>query len=156
MTGMPQPNEHHAKLHQLAGTWTGDETLSSSPFGPGGAATGSFTMRVAVDGFFLLQDYVEEKDGRTVYRGHGIFGWDEQHKSYVWYWVDSMGSVPAAPSRGHWEEDTLLFEHAPMGDQRGRYTYTFLAADQLRFQIENSRDGGKTWVKFMDGVYKRS
>jgi len=155
MTGMPQLNEHHRKLHELAGNWVGEEMLSPSPFGPGGAAIGRFTMRPDVDGFFIVQDYVEEKDGRVVYRGHGILGWDEQHKSYAWYWVDSMASVPAAPSRGHWEGNTLMFEHAPVGDQRGRYTYTFLAPDRMRFEIENSRDGAKTWTKFMEGVYRR-
>jgi len=152
---MPQPNEHHTKLLELVGSWIGEEMLSPSPSGPGGAALGRFTMKADVDGFFVLQDYIEEKDGRTIYRGHGIFGWDEQHKNYAWYWVDSMGSVPASPSRGHWEGSALTFEHTPVGDQRGRYTYTFLAADRLRFEIENSRDGGKTWTKLMEGVYRR-
>ncbi len=49
------------------------------------------TMRREVDGFFLVQDYVEEKDGRIVYRGHGVFGFDPDAKAYTWYWVDSMG-----------------------------------------------------------------
>lgn len=156
MHEMPRPNEHHQRLHRLVGSWTGSEELSPSSFGPGGAATGRFTMRAEVDGFFVLQDYLEEKDGRIVYRGHGIFGWDDQQKNYTWYWVDSMGSAPAAPSRGHWEGEALIFEHTPVGDQRGRYTYQFTGDDILGFQIESSKDGGQTWTKFMEGHYQRA
>jgi hypothetical protein len=155
MQGMPRPTEEHRKLARLAGRWVGEETLSPSPWGPGGAATGRFDMRVDVDGFFVIQDYVEEKDGRTSYRGHGIFGWDAEQKCYAWYWVDSIGMVPPAPARGQWEGDTLTFEHAPVGDQRGRYTTRFVSADEITFSIENSRDGGKTWQQFMEGRYRR-
>jgi hypothetical protein len=54
-------------------------------------------IRVDVDGFFVLQDYVQEKDGKINYRGHGIFGWDDQQKNVIWYWVDPMGFVPPPP-----------------------------------------------------------
>lgn len=156
MPGMSRIDEHHRRLHQLAGTWIGEETLSPSPNGPGGTAVGRFTMYTSVDGFFVLQDYLEEKDERVVYRGHGIFGWDEVHKAYAWYWVDSSGAVPASPSRGQWRNDTLVFDSAAAGDRRGRYTYSFTAPDAFRFQIESSYDAGKTWEKVMQGSYKRT
>src|SRR5262245_25918319 len=88
--GMPQPTDEHKKLHALVGDWEGEEKLSPSPWGPGGVAFGRYTHRLGCDGFFVLQDYVEEKDGRTVFRGHGVYGWDAAEKSYIWYWVDSM------------------------------------------------------------------
>ncbi|HSP20154.1 MAG TPA: hypothetical protein VLQ79_11600 [Myxococcaceae bacterium] len=37
----------------------------------------------------------------------------------------------------------------------GRDTYRFEGNDRYRFHIENSSDGGKSWVKFMEGVYRR-
>jgi hypothetical protein len=156
MTGMPQPNEHHTKLHRLAGTWIGEETLSPSPWGPGGRTTGRYTGRVDIDGFFVIQDYVQEKQGQITYRGHGIFGWDDRQKSYIWYWIDSMGEVPPSPSRGQWQGDTLMFEHEPMGDRRGRYTFQFPDQSSYRFKIENSQDGGKTWQVFMEATYRKS
>src|SRR5262245_49839251 len=97
---MPKPTEEHRRLHVLVGQWEGEETLSPSPWGPGGKAIGRSTMRTEMDGFFVIQDYVEEKDGKTVFRGHGIYGYDTQAKEYCWYWIDSMGFMPAAPSRG--------------------------------------------------------
>src|SRR5262245_58446522 len=106
---MPKPSAAHQRLHVLVGEWSGEETLSPSPWGPGGTATGRSTCRLDLDGFFVVQDYVEEKDGQVSYRGHGVFGYDAQSGEYAWYWVDSMGFVPAAPSRGSWEGDTLTF-----------------------------------------------
>lgn len=38
----------------------------------------------------------------------------------------------------------------------GRYTYRFHGDDRYDFRIENSFDGGKTFVKFMEGTYRRS
>ena len=152
---MPQPTAEHKKLHLLAGEWEGDETIAPSPWGPGGPAKGRSSIRVAVDGFYLVQDYVEEKDGRTVFRGHGIFGWDAQQQTYTWYWCDSMGQVPSQPSRGRWLGDTLVFESSSPQAQ-GRYTYRFEGDATYHFKLENSFDGGKTWLTFMDGTYRKT
>ncbi len=59
---MPKPTKEHQKLSELAGTWEGEETLAPSPWGPGGKARGKMTHRMDLDGFFLVQDYIEEKD----------------------------------------------------------------------------------------------
>lgn len=155
MNGMPKPNEHHQKLHRLAGTWVGEEKLEPSPWGPGGTAVGRMTGDVALDGFFVVSDYVEEKDGKVAFRGHSVFGWDDQAKSVTWYWFDSMGQTPPAPSRGTWDGDTLVLRStSPQGE--GRYSYRFEGKDRYVFRIENSTDGGKTWKKFMEGKYRRA
>jgi hypothetical protein len=139
--GMPVPTEEHRKLQELAGSWVGEETMSPSPWGPAGAARGKSTCRVECDGFFLIQEYVQEKEGRVSYRGHGVFGYDPQKKQYSWYWVDSMGFVPPQPSWGTWQGDTLTF-HSESSHGKGRYTYEFDGKDRYRFRIDNSFDGG--------------
>jgi hypothetical protein len=64
-----------------------------------------------------------------------------------------MGGIPAGPSRGRWEEDTLRFEQtSPMG--RSRYSYRFEGPDRYHFRIESSRDG-QTWQTLMEGDYCR-
>ncbi len=152
MSGMPQPNEHHQKLRKLVGNWVGQEKLAASPAGTAGLATGRINSRLDLEGFFVLEDYSQERDGHTVFRGHGIFGWDDHEKEYIWYWVDSMGSVPASPARGKWEGDTLLFE----AGTHGRYTYKFMGDNSMNFKIENSSDGGYTWAPFMEANYRRA
>ena len=151
---MPKAGEEHRRLHALVGEWVGDETLSPSPWGPGGKAVGRSSCRLDLDGFWVVQDYVEEKDGQVTFRGHGLFGWDAQAKEYCWYWVDSMGFVPASPSRGQWEGDTLTFRSSsPRG--QSRYTYRFAADGSYQMRIENSFDGGQTFATFMEGTYRR-
>jgi hypothetical protein len=154
---MPKPSDQHKKLNALTGTWVGSETLNPSPWGPGGTFRGRYTMHMDLDGFFMIQDYLQEQNGRTTYRGHGVFGFDTEHAEYTWYWVDSMGMPPAAASRGKWQGDTLMFEHAQGqgGTERGRYTYRFKSERALYFKIENSQDGGKSWQTFMEGNYER-
>lgn len=152
---MPTPTDEHRKLHVLAGEWVGEEKLSPSPWGPGGAAVGRFSARVALDGFFVLQDYQEEKDGRVAFRGHAILGWDAQERTYTWYWIDTMGFVPAQPSRGHWAGDALTLQTTT---PRGMARHTFRFPDEGTFQlrIENSFDGGANWRTFMEGTYRRA
>jgi hypothetical protein len=152
---MPVPNDHHKKLHRLAGSWVGEEKIRESHFSPAGTAIGRYTCRVDLDGFFVVQDYEQTRDGKISYRGHGIFGWDAHKKTSTWYWVDSLGDVPHAPSRGHWKGDTVVFESEAVDRRRGRYTYAFLGDDAYDFKIENSHDNGKTWHTFMEASYRR-
>jgi hypothetical protein len=150
---MPKPGPGHQKLHVFGGNWQGSETMLPSPFGPGGTATGRMSARVDIDGFFVISDYVQEKEGKVGYRGHGVYGYDPQTDEYTWYWVDSMG-MPSAVARGKWLGDTLTFE-ASYPNGRGRYTYRWQGDDKHIFQIENSLDAGATWNKFMEAAYVR-
>lgn len=149
-----QPTAEHKRLHRLAGTWEGEENLKPSDWGPGGTAIGRYTMRVDIDGFFVIQDYVQKTEGEVSFRGHGVFGWNSEEKLYTWYWVDSMGQVPF-PSLGVWEGNTLQFQHGGLRDRAGRYTIQFEADDTFAFHIENSADGGASWVTLMQARYKR-
>ena len=151
--GMPLPTRQHAQLEKLAGTWEGDEKMSPSPWGPGGPARGKYVMTRACDGFFVVQDYVQETGGKVGFRGHGVFGWDPADQSYTWYWVDSMGSPAPSAARGKWVGETLTFESRSSQGQ-GRYTFKFNAPDSLTFKLENCFDG-KNFVQFMEGTYKR-
>ena len=153
MNGMPKPGENHARLQRLAGKWVGEEKTYPSPWGPGGTAVGRMEARIDVDGFFLIQDQTTEKAGKVSFRGHGVMGWDAAKNDYAWFWVDSMGQIPAAPSRGQWDGDRLVFE-SHHGGQHGRYTYEVVGPEGLRFKLEGSQDG-KTWKTFMEATYRR-
>lgn len=152
---MPTVTDEHKKLHALAGRWVGEETMSPSPWGAGGAAVGHFDGKVQCDGFFVTQEYRQDKEGRVNFRGHALFGYDTERKQYAYYWVDSMGHVPKEPSWGIWTDNVLQFgAEGPQG--MGRYTYTFEGDDALRFDLETSSDGGATWQNLMTGNYRRA
>lgn len=154
MEGMPKPREEHRRLGTLAGEWSGPERLLPSPWDEGGEATGRMNARLSVDGFFLLQDYEEERGGKVVFRGHGVMGYDAAARAYVWYWFDSLGAPPARPAKGQWEADTLTFL-SEGGAHRSRYTFRFEAPDRYSFRAEGSNDG-VTWAPFIEASYSRA
>lgn len=150
---MPSIQEHHKKLKDLAGSWSGQETMHPSPWDPkGGTATGKIESRVDLDGFFLISDYLQERGGQVSYRGHGVYGWDPAERCYMMYWFDSIG-IPGTAARGQWNGNTLSFEHrTPMG--YSRYVYVMERDGRYSFRIDNSQDG-KNWSCFMEGTYNR-
>jgi uncharacterized protein DUF1579 len=154
MMEMPRPQEEHRRLRALAGNWIGEETIHPSAWDPkGGAATGRFEAKVDMDDFFVLADYIEERDGKVSYRGHGVFGYEPKEKIYTMHWFDSMGSGTPTPARGRWEGNRLSFEQkTPMG--HSRYSYNFDGDKRFTFTIDSSQDG-RSWATIMEGRYTR-
>ena len=149
---MPKPQEQHERLKHLAGTWIGEETMHPSPWDPkGGTATAKVVSRIDVDGFFLVTDYIQERNGQVSYRAHGVFGFSPRAKQWTLDWFDSMGDRAAAT--GMLEGKTLIFQsQGPMG--HGRYSYTLESDGRYLMSIDNSQDG-KSWTRFMEGTYTR-
>jgi hypothetical protein len=157
---MSKLTDEHRRLHRLAGDWTGEEMLYPSPPDHGGRASSRCTTRVALDGFFVMSDYVEEREGAPLYRGHGVYGWDPTARVYTMHWFDSMGSMPSTVARGHFApaiedggEAELVFEQRTHQGY-ARYGYRFVGVDVYLFRIESSRDG-REWRPFMEGKYRR-
>jgi hypothetical protein len=80
---MPKVGPSHQKLYVLAGEWQGTETMMPSPMGPGGTATGTMKARVDIDGFYVISDYAQQRDGAVTYRGHGVYGFDTTTNEYT-------------------------------------------------------------------------
>lgn len=149
---MPKPTKHHEKLANLAGTWTGDETIHPTPWDPaGGPSKGTSKYRMDIDGFALVQDYVQKRGGKVSYRGHGIVGYSAEEKKYLWHWSDTKGGVAPGVTRGEWKGNKLVFEHASP-TCHSRYTYTLHKDGTLGFSIENSQDG-TTWAPYITARY---
>jgi hypothetical protein len=149
---MPKPNEHHRRLERLAGRWTGQETMYPSPWDPdGGTATGRNDMRIALDGFALITDYEQERNGVITFRGHGVMTYDGRNQHYVLYWLDSMGS-PLEVFTGNFDGDVLTVEHG--GPMHARLVYDLTQPGILRSSMEMSQDGEK-WGTFFTCDYAR-
>jgi hypothetical protein len=150
---MPKPTAGHKKLEMLAGTWTGDETMHPSPWDPkGGVANATMSSRVAVDGFYVIGDYEQRRNGVVTYRGHSVFGYDEKAQEVVLHWFDSMGTGEDV-FRGRFQGQTLTLTcQNPMGHHR--LVYDFNEKGTLRSKMEMSQDG-KKWSAMLDGVYHR-
>ena len=150
-----QVKEEHRKLAVFAGTWSGKETIHPSPWDPkGGTSQGRTDARLALDGFALVTDYEQERDGKIVFRGHGVYGWDPFERCYVMHWVDNVGgTVHLTGARGEWRGSQLVFTaSSPRG--HGRYTYMIESETRYRFRIDMSPDG-QNWMPFLEATYTK-
>lgn len=151
---MPEPTEAHEFLSTFAGEWEGEEILHPSEWmKERRTATGRFSSKMILRGFFLAHEYSESRDGQVMFEGHGVYGWDGKRERYTMHWFDSMG-YPPGETLGTRDGDTLTFESGE-GDRRSRYMYSRDGDDQLRFSIASSTDGGQTWSFMMEGTYTR-
>jgi len=93
---MPKPGDAHKKLSALIGEWSGTEKLHPSPWDPaGGTAEARVINRWVADGFAVVQEYEQSRNGQVTFRGHGVFWFDPQRDEYVMHWWDARAARPA-------------------------------------------------------------
>jgi hypothetical protein len=150
---MPTPGAGHKKLEGIAGNWEGEEKMYPSPWDPsGGTALGRIKARIALNGFALISDYEQERDGEITFTGHGVFTYDAKQDTYVLVWVDCMGAPPEI-FKGKFENGVLELAHGGPG-MHVRLTYDVSDPNCLRRSLEVSPDG-KEWKRFLDAQAKR-
>lgn len=152
---LPKVASEMARLTELfVGTWHGDETLFPSEWDPkGGPATGTWTVRPGADGFCLLVEYDEARDGVVQYRGHGVHGFDVFELGFYAYWFDNIGSMPKAGARATLDGNRYSYvEQTPMGASRFTYEFT---GDEFTLAIDRAPDG-TTWAPMHAGRYRRT
>lgn len=150
---MPKPTPEHAKLERLAGKWEGEEVMHPSQWDPnGGTAIARMKSRMGLNGFAMISDYEQERDGRITFSGHSVFTYNPKDSLYVLHWFDCMGSPPEV-FVGRFDADVLTVSHGGPG-MHARLTYDLSNPRELRSGMEMSRDGA-TWHRLFDGRYSR-
>lgn len=100
----------HPALTGLLGSWRGSTELASGPWGPERTVEAEVTYRRAAGGFAVVQSYRHVEADGSHFEGHGIFTLDPDHPDVFWYYVDSTGAPPDAPSRCTWHDGVLRVE----------------------------------------------
>lgn len=151
---MPKPTPGHARMEALAGEWEGEEKMLPSQWDPkGGVATGRSNSRMALNGFALITDYEQERDGAITFSGHGVMTFDPESRLYSLNWFDCMGTPPEV-FRGRFEGDVLVASHGGPG-MHARLTYELVEPQQLRTVMEMSPDG-ENWNTLFEALYRRA
>jgi hypothetical protein len=152
---MPRPGDQHKRLAALVGEWTGKETLHPSPWDPaGGGAQAQVTNRWVADGFALVQEYEQRRNGKVTFRGHGVFWFDPARDEYVMHWWDSMGGT-AGEYRGRFEGDVLALRCPMPQGGHSRTSWTMAGDEGHTFLMEVSPDG-ESWQPAMEGRYRKT
>ena len=149
---MPKPGAAHARLHALVGQWGGEERLHPAPWDlAGGSATAFINNRLALDGFTVIQEYEQYRDGKPTFSGHGVFWWDEDAHQYVMTWFDSVSGTPA-DFRGGFDGHVLQLVNERSQGGFSRCTFDHGMPGEYVFMLEVSNDG-VAWAPSMEGAY---
>lgn len=141
-------------LTALAGEWHGEEQIATTRWGPGGPASSRISARLELGSRILVQDYREERDGKTSLQVHAVFVAGPEHDQYGLYWFDSYGFAPAQPAPGLWDGRRLSFVRSSSRGQT-RHIYELRGDDAFTLTLESSFDGGVSWESVLNGVYRR-
>ena len=147
------PLAEHARLAAFAGEWDGEEVVFPSRWTAGGPATSRTVARMDLNGFYLIQDSVQMRDGKQVFATHGIFTYDRDDRTYKLFWYDSLGYTPPSPASGGWVGKTLTLVR---GSLRGnaRHVYEIIDDNSYSLKIQFSPDA-EGWADVLTGVYRR-
>jgi Protein of unknown function (DUF1579) len=150
----PTPLEEHRKLAVFAGEWAGEEVVFPSRWTAGGTATSRVVARMALDGFYLIQDSVQTRDGKPSFATHGVFTHDREDRTYKLFWHDSLGYYSPAPASGGWAAKSLILVR---GSLRGnaRHVYEIVDDNTYNLKIQFSPDA-EGWNDVLTGVYRRA
>ncbi len=149
----PTPLEEHRRLAAFAGEWTGEEMVYPSRWTAGGPATAHVTARMDLNGFYLIQDTRQTRDGKETFATHGVFTYDREDRLYKLFWHDSLGYYPPSPASGGWSNKTLILVR---GSLRGnaRHVYEVVDDNSYTMKIQFSPDA-EGWADVLTGVYRR-
>jgi len=149
----PSALEEHRKLAVFAGEWSGEETIYPSRWSEGGSATAIVKAHMALNGFYLIQDTVQMRDGAETFGTHGVFTYDREDRRYKLFWHDSLGYYSPAPASGGWTGNTLILVR---GSLRGnaRHVYEVVDDNNYSMKIQFSPDA-EGWADVLTGTYRR-
>jgi hypothetical protein len=150
----PTPLEEHRKLAALAGEWNGEEMVQPSRWTTGGPAISHVVARMDLNGFYLIQDTRQMREGKESFATHGVFTYDREDRHYKLFWHDSLGYYSPAPASGGWTGKTLTLVR---GSLRGnaRHVYEILDDNNYTMKIQFSPDA-EGWADVLTGVYRRT
>src|SRR3977135_2650155 len=105
----PRPLEEPRRLAVFAGEWTGEEMVYPSRWTAGGSASAHVVARIDLNGFYLIQDSRQTRDGKEAFATHGVFTYDREDRLYKLFWHDSLGYYPPSPASGGGPGKTRTF-----------------------------------------------
>ncbi len=142
--------EPWAVLAKGTGSWTGTETIMTSP-GESMTATARAEAHLILGGRGLASDYVQEVDGQVTLHGHTVIRWDDLVGEFVMSFHSHPGGPPIE-TRGHAEGDRLIFEgHGQHGPMRQHSSY----GPDTMGALAEVPDGQGGWITVFEGEYTR-
>ncbi|MDX1661169.1 MAG: DUF1579 domain-containing protein [Gemmatimonadota bacterium] len=138
------PNEHHAALDPLTGSWSHDLTFWQAPDAEPMTMTATSEAKWIMGGRYVVSDYTGEFMGMP-FEGRDLIGYDNAKEKYFSVWIDNMSTGPLQ-TWGTYDADTriLTFEGTtvdPMSGEEIRQKSTVKILDDGRLLYESYMPG---------------
>ena len=121
------PNENHARLKQLEGTWDTESRFVMEPGKPPEVGKGHAVNKMVLGGRFVQIEYHGGMQGQP-FEGLGMIGYDNVAKEYVSTWADTMGTMILIERGSYDAKENALVMHsefdAPDGSKQKMKTMT--------------------------------
>src|ERR1700721_280338 len=132
----PAPLEEHRRLADFAGEGAGEGMVFPAGWTEGGPATSRVTARIDLNGFYLIQDTRQTRDGKETFATHGVFTFDREDRLYKLFWHDSLGYYPPSPASGGWTGKTLILVRGSLrGNARHVYEATAHNSSSMKIHV---------------------
>ncbi len=146
------PSSPKAALSVLAPLVGGDWRAAL----PGGPLTDTQHFESMFDGMFIRNTHhVDTADGKTVYTGETVYGWDARARRIVWwYWNETGGYLTGTVVVN--ADGSLLIEgenHGPV-DQLDRTRQT-IRIGATSWTMETSQQQGGQWTAPVTRTYQK-
>lgn len=157
-TTLAAPNEHHAHLKNLVGSWKAETKFWAQPGAQPEVSTGKAQFEMVLGGRFLKTSYTGEFMGNS-FEGIGYSGFDRLQGKHIDFWMDTMGTS-VMKSEGHCEEDGKIVKLAgqiqdPTGKTMTMKTVSRVVSDNtIVFEMYGPDTTGKEF-KTMEITYTR-
>lgn len=86
------PGEQHKHLTQDVGVWEGKSSMVMAPGMPPVESTNKMTVTSMMDGRYVKITSEGEMPGMGMFKGEGIYGYDNVSQKFVAVWFDNMGT----------------------------------------------------------------
>jgi len=135
------------KMQWMVGKWEGSATIAT---GQGKSMTVNQTedIQSKLDGLVFSIEGVGTENGKEVFHAFAILSYDVNAKKFLMRAFTREGNFVDADTS--LDEKTFVWSY--QDPRLGKVRYTFNLADPNKWEEigEFSRDGGKTWYKFIE------
>jgi hypothetical protein len=144
------PGPETKKLGVFLGTWAGTGKAETSPFGKGGATSGTMTCAWYPGGYQLVCD-ADDAGPMGKVKSHSLYGYSSEKKQYYNFSIDSSGF--GGPGTAAVDGSTWTFAGS---DAMGGKTYwfrtvvKFVSPTEITYRAEYSEDN-KAWKLQAEG-----